>query len=433
MKKIIAILLGVTVILFYTQCRKKDNTDECPVCPKIESFTPYHGKYQDTVYIEGKNFATNPDGLALKVNFNGMPAKYVNVKTDEELVAVVPLKCGTGPIRVYYDSELYGESENIFTYDIIISTTSTFAGQCAGSNVENTDKLLSSISYPDKLFLDEPRGYVYFVNESYDLCRISSAGVKKILTTTDYIQGGACDASANIYLAFPEYIGKVETGVGIMVKSVAGLSGSAGHVDATGSSARFSAVRSIAADGDNLYIGESTYLRKLDTKTLAVTTVAGTATSGFVDGPALTAKFSSIASLSIDKNKNLYIADWNNNRIRKYSNGTVSTVAGDGTEAVKNGIGTAAQLQKPRSVTVDYEGKFIYFSDSFITSFMRKVNLASGEVSHFSGDLSVVGSKDGLVEEATYHNPLVLVYSKNASAVYVADNFNCKIRKITVE
>jgi hypothetical protein len=361
-----------------------------------------------------------------------MSAPLISI-VDDQVTTIVPNKCGTGPIKIYYDDDLSGESATPFVYDAV-AMTSIFAGQCGSGSLENADPLLANFYSPDKLFLDEIRGYVYFINEGRTLCRISSSGVKKIITTTDYVQAGACDASGNIYLAFADYIAKVETGVGVMTKTVVGLAGTPGHVDATGATARFNGVRSmIIDDADNLYIGESSYIRKMDVKTFAVSSIAGSSTVGFFDGPALSAKFNSIVSMTFDKNKNLYIADWNNSRIRKLSNGTVSTIAGDGTEAVKNGVGLLAQLQKPRSLTVDYDGNFIYFSDSFITSFMRKMNLTTGEVSYFSGDLSLVGSQDGAIEVATYNNPLCLVYSKGANVIYIADNFNCKIRKISFE
>ncbi|HET6225049.1 MAG TPA: IPT/TIG domain-containing protein [Bacteroidia bacterium] len=432
MKKIIATFLGISILCFSISCRKKDKSDECPVCPVIDGFTPGHGKYLDTIYISGKNFKTNPDGLSLNFDFNGMPAKYVSVKNDGEAMAVIPKKCGTGPIRAYYDNELYGESSTAFVYDFV-NVVSTFAGKCSSGTLENTDPLLANIYSPDNIFLDEPRGYVYVISNGTDLCRIGSGGLKKIITTSDYVQAGACDSYGNIYLAFSDYIAKVETGVVTSLKAVAGLSGTPGHVDAVGTAARFSGIASMIIDEDNFYIGENSYIRKMDVKTSTVSSISGTSTVGFFDGPAASAKFNYIASLAIDKNKNLYIADWNNSRIRKLANGAVSTIAGDGTESIKNGIGTSAQLQKPRSLAVDYEGNNIYFSDSFITTFMRKMNVATGEVSYFSGDLSLTGSTDGSVDIATYNNPVYLIYAKNANAIYIADNFNCKIRKVSFE
>ncbi len=414
-------------------CRKKDNTDDCPVCPKITSFTPGHGKYKDTIRINGENFKTDPDGLSLKIDINGMSAQIVNI-TNDQAVVIVPNKCGTGVIRAYYDQELYGESETSFLYDAV-GITSTYAGKCGGTATANANPLLAEFNSPDKIFLDDSRGYVYVVNDGNGtVSRVSSTGVTIIISGTNYIQAGACDASGIIYLAFSEHIAKVESTAGtVMLKTIAGIEGSTGHVDGKAATAKFNGIRSMIIDNaGNFYIGESTYIRKIDAA-FNVSTIAGGATGGFLDGPALSAKFNSIVSLSLDKNQNLYIADWENSRIRKLSGGVVSTIAGSGVEGVKNGIGTAANLQKPRSITINNDDSFLYFSDSFISSFLRKMDLKTGEVSYFTGDLTQTGSTDGPIETATYNEPKWLVYTKKMDALYVVEFFNCKVRKISFE
>jgi hypothetical protein len=431
MKKIILFVLGIFTLCFSITCRKKDD-DSCPVCPNISAFSPSHGKSGDTVTVAGENFTTNPDGLKLKATINGKDVSVISILSDRQMKIIVPDKCGTGPIRVYYDEELSSLSANAFIYDRV-GITSTFAGKC-GSTIDNADPLLAEFTSPTKVFLDEPRNIVYaIIADDKTLVRIGPSGVKKIIDTDPLIiRSGSCDASGNIYLAFDEYIAKVDNAITPTLTPIAGLAGSKGHTDGKGNIARFSSINDLLMDGNTMYIAEATYIRKMDINNLNVTTIAGTGTAGFLDGPALTAKFSSIVSIAMDKNQNLYIADWSNNRMRRLSNGIVSTIAGDGTQAVKNGIGTAAQLQSPRSVVVNNDATFLYFSDD-LTSFIRKIDLSNAAVSYFSGDLTLTGSQDGPVEIATYFQPRGFVYAKGMDAFYMADYFNCKIRKITFQ
>jgi hypothetical protein len=431
MKKTILFTLSVVILCFFVMCRKKDDADDCPACPKVNSFFPLHGKTGDSIRINGENYTTNPDGLQLKISFNGKDASIKSV-TSGQVIATVPDKCGTGPIRVYYDVELFGESSVPFIYDRV-GITSTFAGKC-GSVIDNADPLKAEFSAITKVFLDEPRNTTYaLIDDGKTLVRINASGAKMIIDTDpEIIQSGICDASGNVYLAFNNHIAKVENAVTPTLTVIAGSAGTAGHVDGKGTAARFNSVNDLLMDGDDLYIAEDHYIRKMDIKTFAVTTLAGDGSAGFKDGPALSAKFGSLVSIDMDKNKNLYLADWSNNRMRKLAGGVVSTIAGDGTQAVKNGTGTNAQLQSPRSVVVNQDATFLYFSDSF-TSFIRKINLSTAEVSHFSGDLTLTGSTDGPVETATYFQPRGFVYSKNTDAFFMADYFNCKIRKVTFQ
>src|SRR5215469_13563914 len=101
--------------------------------------------------------------------------------------------------------------------------------------------------------------------------------------------------------------------------------------------------------------------------TYKISTVAGTGTSGFSgDGGAATgAQLSGPISLAVDGSGNLYIADESNQRIRKISNGTITTVAGNGTGGYTGdgAAATSATLATPNAVAVDGSGN-IYIMDS---------------------------------------------------------------------
>ncbi len=432
MKKIRVPILLIFIVCFFSTCRKKDDTG-CPVCPSITSFSPTHGKKDDVITLNGVNFATHPDGLDLKASINGKNAILIPV-SDDQVKIKVPDNCGSGTIRVYYDDELFGDAETPFTY--AVGKVKTIAGKCGTAVNNNTDPLLAQFSATVKVFLDEPRGIIYVISDdSKTLSRISSAGVKTLISgSADLIRSGICDHSGNIFLAFEDHIARVDNAVSLTLTTVAGVAGTKAHADGQGANAKFNFINDIIIDeANNIYIAENTYIRKMNLATFTVSTIAGTGVVGFLDGPALSAKFSSVVSIDIDRANNIYIADWSNNRMRLLTpQGTVSTIAGNGTQAVSNGIGTAAQLQSPRSVVVDNNGSILYFSDSF-TSFIRKIELSTSEVSYFTGDVSLTGNTDGSIETALFFQPRGFVYSRTSDEFYVADYFNCKVRKIFFE
>lgn len=100
-----------------------------------------------------------------------------------------------------------------------------------------------------------------------------------------------------------------------------------------------------------------------------ITTMAGNGVAGFSgdNGPATSAQVNSDAqslSVAVDSAGNLYIADSGNNRVRKVSNGVITTVAGNGTAGFSgdNGLATSAQLSAPRGIAVDSAGN-VYIAD----------------------------------------------------------------------
>jgi DNA-binding beta-propeller fold protein YncE len=93
----------------------------------------------------------------------------------------------------------------------------------------------------------------------------------------------------------------------------------AGHTDAIGAAARFSTPVGITTDGTNLYVAEqyNHTIRKIVIATGAVTTLAGTAgTPGSTDATGAAASFNGPHAITTD-GTNLYVADFNNNTIRK--------------------------------------------------------------------------------------------------------------------
>ena len=113
-----------------------------------------------------------------------------------------------------------------------------------------------------------------------------------------------------------------------------------------------------------------------------VTTFAGEGTGAFNDGPLLSAKFKSPTGVTVAADGALFVADMGNHRIRKISDGLVSTFAGNDTEGFINGNGLEAQFKSPYHIGSDKNGN-LYILDQDI-SLIRKISPAA-DVSVFAG------------------------------------------------
>jgi sugar lactone lactonase YvrE len=199
----------------------------------------------------------------------------------------------------------------------------------------------------------------------------SGDGSAAVNATLDRPQGVAFDAASNLYFADTENarIRKVDTN-GI-ITTVAGTN-SPGHSGDGGAaiSAQLDGPSAVALDpSGNLYVAETqnARIRKVDTNGI-ITTVAGTNSPGFSGdgGAAVNARLLWPTGVALDASGNQYIADQENNRIRKVAiNGIITTVAGtNGSEfSGDGGVAVNAQLNWPAGVALDAAGN-LYIADS---------------------------------------------------------------------
>jgi sugar lactone lactonase YvrE len=164
------------------------------------------------------------------------------------------------------------------------------------------------------------------------------------------------------------------------------------------------------------------YILKIDAGG-KVTTLAGSAESGDVDGQGAIARFNFPFGIALDKDGNLYVADDFNYKIRKITpDGIVSTLAGS-TGGYKDGAGTNAQFGGVTDVALDGEGN-VYVTDG---NRIRKVTSA-GQVSTVAG--STPGYLDGTTANARF-NGLSGIVIDAAGNLYVCDPENYVVRRIT--
>ncbi len=186
----------------------------------------------------------------------------------------------------------------------------------------------------------------------------------------------------------------------------------------------------------NFYIATSWRVRKVDIASGIITTVAGNGTAGFVGdgGLAINASIDNLIGLDVDNSGNIFIADNNNNCIRRVDavTGIITRVAGTDTAGF-NGDGilaTTARLNHPQGVAVDAQGN-IFISDQYNFR-IRKVDVTTGLISTIAGNgMSGYTGDNGAATSATFYFPKGLT-TDNFGNVYVADCNNHVIRKINL-
>lgn len=199
----------------------------------------------------------------------------------------------------------------------------------------------------------------------------------------------AVDAGNHTLLSF-------DTGTGAMTV-MAGVTGTIGHADGFAGNATLNAPTGLTSDGNGmLYIADTgnNLVRSYNLATTEVKTVAGTMVMGAMNGPAATATFNAPFDL-VWAGGALYVADLNNNLIRKVdlAAATVSTLAGTGTAGDSDGAAGTATLRTPWRIASD--GRSVFFSEGKTSSVIRRVDLATGDVSTFVGAVNKVGVQPG--------------------------------------
>jgi hypothetical protein len=139
-----------------------------------------------------------------------------------------------------------------------------------------------------------------------------------------------------------------------------------GLVDGTGNAAFFQEPMDVALDRQGNLIVADTSNHRLRRVTPAgvVTTIAGSGAlsvwgGGFADGPAGSAQFKRPYGVAVDTAGAIYVADKDNQRVRRLANGTVTTVAGTGTAGLGEGYGPLARLNEPVGLAVDPQGRLV--------------------------------------------------------------------------
>ncbi len=217
--------------------------------------------------------------------------------------------------------------------------------------------------------------------------------------------------------------------------------GKAGYAGDSGSavSAELNQLTGVAVDGyGNVYIADqvNNCIRMVNPAGI-ISTFAGNYTMGpgysGDGGPATAAELNQPVGVTTDASGNVYIADEDNNRIRKVNAlGIISTIAGTGKagDGGDGGQDTAAELNGPWGVAFDAAGN-MYIADLY-NNRIRKVN-AAGIISLFAGTEALTGpgyaGDGGPATAARLNYPSRVAFDASGN-VYIADEYNNRVRKV---
>jgi sugar lactone lactonase YvrE len=204
--------------------------------------------------------------------------------------------------------------------------------------------------------------------------------------------------------------------------------GVAGWTDGAAWRARFSDPFGVAVARDGtVYVadaGESQRIRRI-TPDGFVSTIAG-GERGFADGPAAAAHFDTPSGLALDATGAIVVADTGNNAIRRIApDGSVTTIAGDGTAGHRDGPAAQARFNGPIGVAVDATGR-ILVADTY-NDRIRAID-PGGRVTTIAGS-GDTGLLDGPAAQAQFDTPCGLAID-GAGTIYVADTGNGVVRRI---
>jgi uncharacterized protein (TIGR03437 family) len=215
----------------------------------------------------------------------------------------------------------------------------------------------------------------------------------------------AMDSSGNLYIwDWGNYrIRKVSGGI-ITTIAGTGLPGPFGDGSAA-LKAELEGPGAIALDkSGNLYVAGNYVIRKINPAGIISAFAGNYGNSGFSGdgGPAIAAEFSKTAAVAVDSSGNVYVADYWNGAVRKIStDGTISTMAGQGTIIGYSGDGgpaTAAVLGYPSGLAFDTKGN-LYIADT-LDNVVRMVD-TTGVITTVAGNYTLPHQSSGDGGQAT--------------------------------
>jgi len=326
---------------------------------------------------------------------------------------------------------------------------STFAGLAGSDGSANGIGSTARFSFPSALAVDNANNIYVADTGNSTIRRITPARLVSTFAGLAGSPGNANGTGSAARFNFPAGVAvdRVVTGniyVGDtsnftirqitparVVTTLAGSPLMRGGNNGTGSAARFDLPAGMAVDSaGNIYVADqdASTIRKI-TPARVVSTFAGSfAKSGSQNGTGSAARFNLPGDVAVDRSNNLYVADSNNCTIRKITPAAVvTTLAGLASAGHTNGTGSAARFDFPQGVAVDTTGK-IYVADS-VESTIRKIT-PTAVVSTFAGLPGMSGYLDATGTAARFAFPRWLTVGASDN-VYVGDTFNFVVRKIT--
>lgn len=347
-----------------------------------------------------------------------------------------------------------------------VATLSLAAGMAMAQDVINTGAgngqaaysgdggpaLSAAVNYPKGVAFDSAGNTYIADTENMRVRRVSPAGMiytvagtgtnaysgdggQAIAASLSDVTGVAVDSAGNLYITDDSNRRIRKVGANGIITTIAGV-GVQGYSGDGGPATAAMLGRPVAVTFDaagNLYYADSVnqVIRKIDTNGI-ITTVAGNGLDGYSGdgGPATAASLAYPIGVTVDHAGNIYIADGNNNRVRKVTPlGIITTVAGNGNGAFAGDGGQAANasLNIPSDVATDLAGN-LYIADAG-NNRVREVSPA-GIISTIAGtDDNGYSGDGGPATEAMLNFPWGLAVTTSGT-LYIGDRVNSRIRTV---
>ncbi|MCD0489495.1 YDG domain-containing protein [Pedobacter sp. MC2016-14] len=386
----------------------------------VEIPVPTIASFSPAAVIAGTTVTINGTGLtgATAVSFGGTAATSFTVVSDTQITAVAG--AGTsGSVSITTPNGTGTQAGFAFLVAPNISFTSSSQTFNTGSAITAFAPANSGGAVPATVY-----GQVSTLTGSGSQ---GSANGTATAASFYYPFGVATDASGNVYVAdtYNHLIRKISP-AGVVSTLAGNVSG--GSADGTGTAASFNYPSGVATDASgNVYVADqnNNLIRKISPAGV-VSRLAGNSL-GSANGTGTAASFNYPFGVATDAAGNVYVGDYANNLVRKISPaGVVSTLAGSGSYGSANGTGTATSFYYPKGVATDASGN-VYVADQ-VNNLIRKISPA-GVVSTLAGSGSI-GRANGPGTAARFYYPYG-VATDAAGNVYVADTYNNLIRKIS--
>jgi hypothetical protein len=353
-----------------------------------------------------------------------------------------------------YVGDSYNHTIRKVTPAGVVTTLAGFVGSAGSADGTNRN---ARFNFPSGLAVDSATNIYVADGENHTIRKVTLVGTNWVVTTlagkagssgsTDGMNSDArfntpfavaVDSAGNLYVTdtFNSLIRKLTPdGTNWVVRTIAGLAGSVGSANGTGGTARFNNPAAVAVDSTgNLYVADTlnNLIRKMTlagTNWVVTTLVVTGGVFGSAEGTGINARFNGPSSVAVDRAKNVYVADQINHTIRKVTpEGLVTTLAGlAGDGGSSDGVGKDARFSSPSGVAVDSAAN-IYVADTWNCT-IRKVT-PTGVVSTLAGQPGIIGGTDGKNNQARFLNPQGVAVDK-AGNLYVADTWAHTIRKVT--
>jgi sugar lactone lactonase YvrE len=268
------------------------------------------------------------------------------------------------------------------TYNPVTNAVATIAGAYNGTSTDGTGSgayILSTMGTPAVA----PGGIVYF-QDGYAIRRCTPAGV---------------------------------------VTTIAGVTGTSGFINGTGTNARFNGSTGVYLDpsGSNLYVTDTSnnVIRILNLSTNVVTTWATTPST--INGP---------RGGGFDASGNFYVATGGNSTIQKISPaGVITFVAGGASIYTIDGVGTNASICGPNSITVDKINNVIYIVEAWVSAAgIRRLDINTATITSITGPIGYT-PLDGVGTSARWNSPVTCSLGPTSSYLIAGDAY--AIRKMT--